>query len=317
MTKSVLSFIAFIFIWSTSVNAGNIKLAKDLNLSTTIVKTIDGKTIKLGEIIGKKPVYLKFWATWCVPCREQMPHLQHSFEQHGNKIETIAINININDSQEAIKLTQQEFQLTVPIIIDKGAVLAQAFNLIATPYHVLINKDGKIIHTGHDATDELDKKLQLLANDLADNLNEVTLNNTKTAMQKLSIPDNKTTLIFFTSAWCDWYLEKSRPQMAKQCIDAQKQVNVFSAKYPGLNWQGVLTRLWTGEKELNEYTEKYSVPFEMIVDHTNKYFFDFKVDSYPTLIAVKNGKEIFRTSIFNDTAKLQTQLKSLVTINIE
>ncbi len=38
------------------------------------LKTIDGKSIDLAEFYGKKPVYLKFWATWCVPCRQQMPH---------------------------------------------------------------------------------------------------------------------------------------------------------------------------------------------------------------------------------------------------
>jgi len=312
MSKPVLSFIALIFIWSQSVNAENPNLSNAFYLSPAMVKTIDGKTIKLGEIIGKKPVYLKFWATWCVPCREQMPHLQHSFEKYGNKIETIAINININDSLDAIKLTQQEFKLSVPIVIDEGAVLAQTFNLIATPYHVLIDKDGKIIHTEHGATDELDKKLQLLATDLADNLKEVSIHKTKTATRNFSIPENKTTLLFFTSAWCDWYLEKSRPDMANQCVEAQKQVNVLAMKFPDLNWQGVLTRLWTGEKELNEYTKKYHVPFSMSVDNTNKYFFDFKIDTFPTLIALKNGKEIFRTSTFSDSAQLQSQLKLLL-----
>ena len=39
-----------------------------------VVTTIDGETIDLGRLYGKQAVYLKFWATWCVPCREQMPH---------------------------------------------------------------------------------------------------------------------------------------------------------------------------------------------------------------------------------------------------
>jgi thiol-disulfide isomerase/thioredoxin len=39
-----------------------------------VLKTIDGETIDLGGLYGKKAVYLKFWATWCVPCRQQMPH---------------------------------------------------------------------------------------------------------------------------------------------------------------------------------------------------------------------------------------------------
>ncbi|MGB6355099.1 MAG: redoxin domain-containing protein, partial [Steroidobacteraceae bacterium] len=44
-----------------------------------VLKTIDGETIDLGSLYGKKAVYLKFWATWCVPCRQQMPHFQHAY----------------------------------------------------------------------------------------------------------------------------------------------------------------------------------------------------------------------------------------------
>lgn len=306
MTKSILSFIALIFIWSQPVSAENFGLSK------ATIKTIDGNTIKLGEIIGKKPVYLKFWATWCIPCRKQMPHFQKSFEKYGNQVEFLAINININDSLNAIIITQQEFQLTMPIVIDEGAQLAQAFDLRATPYHVLINKQGNIVHTGHDASPELDNTLRLLATDQARNLKSIALNKTKSGVHKLKIQNRKPSVVLFTSAWCGWYLEKSRPNMAKECIDAQQQVNALSVKYPNLNWQGVLTRLWTGEKELNDYKKKYNVPFTMSVDSANEHFFDFKVDSFPTLIVFKNGKELFRTNDFNDTKQLHQKLNSLV-----
>ena len=48
-----------------------------------VVTTIDGRRIDLGALYGRKAVYLKFWATWCVPCREQMPHFEHTYETGG------------------------------------------------------------------------------------------------------------------------------------------------------------------------------------------------------------------------------------------
>ena len=57
-----------------------------------VLKTIDGQTIDLASYYGKKAVYLKFWATWCVPCREQMPHLKHVYEQAGSDMEVIAVD---------------------------------------------------------------------------------------------------------------------------------------------------------------------------------------------------------------------------------
>src|SRR3569832_1394038 len=49
---------------------------------------LDGERIALADLIGHKPVYLKFWATWCKPCREQMPHLEAAHRRYGDRIAT-------------------------------------------------------------------------------------------------------------------------------------------------------------------------------------------------------------------------------------
>src|SRR6202790_2848187 len=63
-----------------------------------VLKTIDGDTIDLGNLYGKKAVYLKFWATWCVPCREQMPHFERTYESEGSDVAVIAVNAGFNTS---------------------------------------------------------------------------------------------------------------------------------------------------------------------------------------------------------------------------
>jgi len=47
------------------------------------LETIDGDVIDLGGLYGRKAVYIKFWATWCVPCRQQMPHFEQAYETAG------------------------------------------------------------------------------------------------------------------------------------------------------------------------------------------------------------------------------------------
>jgi thiol-disulfide isomerase/thioredoxin len=123
-----------------------------------IVKTIDGQSIDLAKVYGHKPIYIKFWATWCVPCREQMPHLKSVFEKYGDQIAVIAVNTGFNDSREAIVEYRSKFGLKMPIIIDDGR-LAKALNLRVTPQHVVIARDGRITHIGHLADARVDTAL--------------------------------------------------------------------------------------------------------------------------------------------------------------
>src|SRR5271156_3987841 len=97
-----------------------------------VVKTIDGDTIDLGSLYGKKAVYLKFWATWCVPCRQQMPHFEHTYETAGPDLAVIAIDVGFNESLQEIQRYRRALGITMPIILDDGQ-LGGAFNLRVTP----------------------------------------------------------------------------------------------------------------------------------------------------------------------------------------
>jgi peroxiredoxin len=123
-----------------------------------VLKTIDGQTLDLGRLYGKKAVYLKFWATWCVPCREQMPHFEKAYESRGSDLEVIAINAGFNDTVEDVKEYRQRLGIKMPIVIDDGT-LGAALNLRVTPQHVVIGRDGRILYVGHLANEQLETAL--------------------------------------------------------------------------------------------------------------------------------------------------------------
>ena len=133
--------------------------ASEVNQETRAlpITLLSGQTVTLDQYKGKRPVYLKFWATWCQPCRKEMPHLQHTFEKYGDKVQVIAINLGINDDLKSVAAIQKEFALSVPMTLDKSGQLAKAFNLIGTPYHVLLDKNAQVVHQGHEATTALDE----------------------------------------------------------------------------------------------------------------------------------------------------------------
>jgi peroxiredoxin len=123
-----------------------------------VLKTIDGQTLDLGKLYGKKAVYLKFWATWCVPCREQMPHFEKAYESRGSDLEVIAINAGFNDSVADVKEYRQRLGIKMPIVIDDGT-LGAALNLRVTPQHVVIGRDGRILYVGHLVNEQLEAAL--------------------------------------------------------------------------------------------------------------------------------------------------------------
>jgi len=73
-------------------------------------------------------------------------------------------------------------------------------------------------------------------------------------------------------------------------------VNNLRWKHPKIKWQGILTRLWTGKEEREKYQEKYNISYPLAVDYSNSLFHQFKVRDLPTLLLVKNGKILFRTT---------------------
>ena len=277
--------------------------AQEANKFDIAITKLDGESVTLNQVVGKKPIYLKFWATWCQPCREQMPHLQETVETYGDEIEVIAINIGVNDSIEAIAAIQEEFALTVPVAIDETGKLAQAFNLVGTPYHILIDIEGNVVFKGHDASVQLDKTIQLLSASNSVVLPSVGI---KQLLAQPSLVTNteKITALFFTSTWCDWYLAESRPTISQNCISGQQQANALYKTSSELNWLGITSRLWTGDKELAEYKDKYQIDYPLAIDTNDQEFVRYKVKDFPTLILLQDGKEVFRTSDFSDEQKV-------------
>jgi thiol-disulfide isomerase/thioredoxin len=99
---------------------------------------------------GKKAVYLKFWATWCTPCRQQMPHFENVYQHAGSDLAVIALNAGFSETLQDIKDYRGTLNIHMPIVVDDGS-LAGLFNLRITPQHVVIGKDGTVKYVGNRA----------------------------------------------------------------------------------------------------------------------------------------------------------------------
>ncbi|MFL0807112.1 MAG: TlpA family protein disulfide reductase [Oceanobacter sp.] len=129
--------------------------------------TITGDVVRLAEFRGEKPVYLKFWATWCSYCKAEMPHLKTIREQYGDAVEVMTVNVGMNDSVANINAFFQQQGYRLPTIFDAKGDLTSQYGVIGTPQHILIDERGEVVYRTFLANDELDSQLAQWARDAA------------------------------------------------------------------------------------------------------------------------------------------------------
>lgn len=288
---SLLTFIAVANVASAS-NVPDEVLNLPIELET-------GETTTLKDQIGRQPVYLKFWATWCQPCRAQMPHFQGIQQRYGDQLKVIAINIDLNESEKAIQQARDEFGLTMAMAIDKDKTLANGMQLLGTPYHLLFDKQMNLVHVTHEADTALDNKIDMVVQDSPVELLGKQELLTEQPDLALNLDDGKYHVLFFTATWCDWYLRDSRPDYSKKCEQGQRLVNAAAVEHQDLMWHGIVSRLWTGEKDLAEYADKYAIPYENYIDQSSALFLEHAIEQLPTLLVLKDGRVVARLEDFS------------------
>lgn len=271
------------------------------------LRTIDGETIDLAKSLGGKPIYLKFWATWCVPCREQMPHFERAYETLGKDVEVVAINTNLNKTLDGVKAYRKEHGLKMPIVIDDGR-LSSALNLRVTPTHVLIDRTGHIVYVGHSADAKLDAALQGLRSSIFQTVvdrNQTAAPVTKAAPVSAQTSAGRTfpfadpqgrrrTALVFFAPWCEDYLKDSQPAASRQCKSIREQADQL-ASTGDVRLMGVASGLWTNARDLQDYETQNKVRIPITLDASGDLFRAFHVTRSPTVVVLgPDGREMKR-----------------------
>lgn len=114
--------------------------------------SLDGEDVTLSELRGKK-VVLNFWATWCPPCKAEMPHMQNYYEQNAKKdnVEIIAVNltkaerdVTEDEKIDSVMTFRESFNLTFPILLDPKNSAGLDYQVITIPTTYFIDSNGYI-----------------------------------------------------------------------------------------------------------------------------------------------------------------------------
>lgn len=128
------------------VQANQIGLSKGDTAFDFTLKDLEGNDVKLSDFQGKK-VFLNFWATWCPPCKAEMPHMQKFYETKANEmnVEILAVNLTKEDKGiEKVKKFAEDYKITFPILLDEKGHIGNKYRSFAIPTTYVLNTKGEI-----------------------------------------------------------------------------------------------------------------------------------------------------------------------------
>ena len=109
-----------------------------------VLMTLDGERVRLSDFRGQT-VVLNFWASWCTPCRDEMPEFQSLYEERAaaGDFVVIAIDWIDSDSRGAVREFAEDFGLTFPVVLDTaGSAVKERFGVRGVPATFFIDRDG-------------------------------------------------------------------------------------------------------------------------------------------------------------------------------
>lgn len=101
----------------------------------------DGRYASLADFKGR-PVLINFWATWCPPCRAEMPELLQAARDYPD---LVLLAVNASESADVVSQFAEQFRMDAPVVIDPQGVISNRYNVSGLPTSIFIHPDGTII----------------------------------------------------------------------------------------------------------------------------------------------------------------------------
>jgi len=143
----VAALVLLVGTWASAARPTDFKL-----------KDLDGNWFRLDDHLGHDVIYITFWATWCAPCRRELPELQKMYDELGSQgLLVVAVNTDPSSSQSQVKSWVKQRKFSFPFILDPDNNVLDTYNPSRNlPFGILIDRQGNVVQTyaGYRAGEE-------------------------------------------------------------------------------------------------------------------------------------------------------------------
>lgn len=154
--RTAVAVAAGVVTVSSSARAQDGGLPVGTKAPEAAVQMLDGKPANMSQFIGKTPVVVEFWATWCPLCKKLEPQFKASQEKHGAAVTFLAVGVPTNQSRERQQAYVTEKMLGGTFVYDSAGNAMRAYHVPHTSHVLVLDKQGMIVYNGTGTSQDLE-----------------------------------------------------------------------------------------------------------------------------------------------------------------
>ena len=124
------------------------------------VQDLDGKTVDLAQLVGRKPVLFEFWATWCPICQALMPKIEAAHAKYGDRVDFVEVAVAVNETPASVQRHLASHPYPFRFLFDAHGAAVRAYQAPTTSYVVVVDAAGRVVYTGTGSEQDIDAALR-------------------------------------------------------------------------------------------------------------------------------------------------------------
>ena len=152
-----IAFVAMAMLAAAPLAAQEVGLDTGTTPAAAVVQDMGGQSADLSQLyVGKKPVLIEFWATWCPICRALLPRMEAAQRRWGNRVEFVVVGVGVNETRQTMQRHLAEHPMPFSFYYDFSGAAVRAFEAPSTSYVVALDARGRVVYTGVGEDQDID-----------------------------------------------------------------------------------------------------------------------------------------------------------------